>query len=79
MRYGRITLDPARDRRLILLERETGRPILPHPFESKDTEMQPANQLIGNIRDNGPEMLIAHDADIPLQFLAAYEHEDWRV
>lgn len=27
------------------------------PFESKEMEMRPANPLVGNVRNNGPEML----------------------
>ena len=27
------------------------------PFESEDMEMTPANPLVGNVRNNGPEML----------------------
>jgi putative SOS response-associated peptidase YedK len=27
------------------------------PFESEDMEMRPANPLVGNVRNNGPEML----------------------
>ena len=27
------------------------------PFESQGMEMSPANQLVGNVRNNGPEML----------------------
>jgi putative SOS response-associated peptidase YedK len=27
------------------------------PFESEDMEMAPANPLVGNVRNNGPEML----------------------
>jgi putative SOS response-associated peptidase YedK len=30
---------------------------LMRPFESEDMEMQPANKLVGNVRNNGPEML----------------------
>ncbi|MBB5056923.1 putative SOS response-associated peptidase YedK [Granulicella aggregans] len=28
------------------------------PFESDEMEMEPANQAVGNVRNNGPEMLI---------------------
>jgi len=27
------------------------------PFESEDMEMIPANPLVGNVKNNGPEML----------------------
>jgi hypothetical protein len=27
------------------------------PFESEEMQMSPANQLVGNVRNNGPEML----------------------
>ena len=30
---------------------------LMRPFESEDMEMKPANRLVGNVRNNGPEML----------------------
>lgn len=30
---------------------------LMRPFESEDMEMKPANRLVGNVKNNGPEML----------------------
>ena len=30
---------------------------LMRPFESEDMQMAPANPLVGNVRNNGPEML----------------------
>jgi len=42
------------------LSREvTGQPPIDllRPFESEDMEMSPANPLVGNVRNNGPEML----------------------
>ena len=30
---------------------------LMRPYETEDMEMNPANRLVGNVRNNGPEML----------------------
>jgi putative SOS response-associated peptidase YedK len=32
------------------------------PYESEDMEMQPANRLVGNVKNNGPQMLVAEPA-----------------
>jgi putative SOS response-associated peptidase YedK len=53
-----VVLQPRDYERWLTDYDESRRPIdLLHPYEAEGMSMTPANRLVGNVRNNGPDML----------------------